>query len=286
VIFSAPSRRTRPVLRIASIVVIVWDSPRSSFAAPKIETPGNSGLLIVECESSFYGLIPIRSSENVVGGILAGRGGTRRAKATSGLIVFSNLQPGPYRLVAVEMEGVAGKIKTHQTHTIPDQCIPFVTVDIAAGATSFLGKLSIETRSGGVQYKGARFDLVYDEAREREAWKQMLGLYPGSPWTEAIQVAARRTEPAPREVRRDTVRRDALWLPPELFELEFDRVQWVIGSMKFVGDPPRAEVQFVPREQEADQVTERITWDYYGDRSVPLPLKEMVSSHAPPNPCA
>ena len=158
-------------------------------SAPSLSgSPDSSALVIVEAEAIMYGMLGIKSSQQVEGGVLLSIDGSKRIDggAVAGLIIFSNVPAGEYNLARVQTTWNAGNMTWQHTYNVPpDKALSFV-ISVRVGEPKYLGIVTVEEVRKTDQ-RGVIFDLKQSKESEISAWEKFIELYQGSSWSADAQ---------------------------------------------------------------------------------------------------
>ncbi len=178
-------------LRFAMLAVLSLAIPSSGCktlarmqAEPLEGSPETTGLVLVEPDITvFAAILGIKSSATPVGGLLASVDGTlqtAKGDSTRGYVVFSNLPPGKWQLVAIEADWHQGNYVVRKLYGVPPGSADSFTFDVRAGQTVYVAaQIDDDTRS---DTRGIRFSQREDTNAERRAWEWMADIYGKSSW--------------------------------------------------------------------------------------------------------
>jgi hypothetical protein len=166
----------------------------SSFAkltAPSLEGgPETTGMVVVEPDITFYAnTIGTPYGERLIGGALARADDPKhvvQGRLTSGLVVFSNLTPGTWRLTLIEGQlDPAIHLRPEDTmwrrhYEVPPELAESFTFEVRAGEVVYAGAGIVD--DDRAQTRGVRMIRQDDPAAEQQAWKRMADLYGTSSW--------------------------------------------------------------------------------------------------------
>lgn len=100
-----------------------------------------------------------------------------------GYVIFSNLKPGPYRIVRVgDHPYLPAGFKLPESDEF--------AFKIEAGKPKYLGFLKVRKFSGkksAEEKKKKRFKVDYSSEREKKTWEHFIKVYADSPWAEKMK---------------------------------------------------------------------------------------------------
>lgn len=145
----------------------------------------NKGLLLVDATgqgpSTRYALsgVGIVRTDNPKDTLLAGSfktGGPLSPE--SGIVVFSNLKPGEYRIVKISLWSATRRETAYMPST------PEYLINIKTGQPIYFGRITVKQK-GGFPKKNT-IKVKYSNLKELKAWKKLLKKFPDSTWTPLI----------------------------------------------------------------------------------------------------
>ncbi len=150
--------------------------------------PESAGLVVVDAMISVSDVSQVKTNAFSSEAYLVRVGGPSEAlkgKKSSGLLLFSNLAPGRYRLSKVKSVMMSEGEIYNKSYPIPN-IRKEMTFDVRAGSVLYVGKLIIkdftQTRRGNISY-----DFDHEPAYEVAAWQELIKSYKGSPWSLLIE---------------------------------------------------------------------------------------------------
>lgn len=95
----------------------------------------------------------------------------------SGIVVFSDLAPGTYRIVKIRTQN----INMWETIELPNN--DEYLIKVSAGTPAYFGRIEVKHPFGTTKRE---VTLKHDKSREGESWKMVVSKYGESPWAEPI----------------------------------------------------------------------------------------------------
>ena len=108
-----------------------------------------------------------------------------KGKKASGMIIFSDLRPGVYRLKEIEAILVESDYITERRYSIPN-VIKETTFKVKPKQATYMGKLTI-TKDAKAQENSITLQANTDPKHEVGAWYEIMDRYKGSPWHDLMQ---------------------------------------------------------------------------------------------------
>ena len=177
-------------------------------SAPSLEgSPETTGIVVIEPDITYYAnTLGTPYGERLVGGALARVDDANHVvsgRPASGLVVFSNLAPGKWRLALIE-----GQLQPE--HMLPPEVTRWrrhyefplegagsFTFDVRAGEAVYAGAGIVDDDRAAS--RGVRFSRHDDPAAERTAWKRLAEIYRTSSWGPVLQARLESSAaPAPK----------------------------------------------------------------------------------------
>jgi hypothetical protein len=174
-----------------SLALFAGCSTLARMSAPSLEgSPETTGIVVVEPDITFYAnTLGTRYGGRLISGALARADDPKQivsGRATSGLLVFSNLAPGKWRLTLVEGElqpgvQVSPEITRWRRHyEVPADSADVFTFEVRAGEAVYAGAGIVD--DDRADSRGVRFSRHDDPVAEQRAWERMADLYGSSSW--------------------------------------------------------------------------------------------------------
>ncbi|HEX9395944.1 MAG TPA: hypothetical protein VF943_04305 [Burkholderiales bacterium] len=157
-------------------------------APPLAGAPATSALVLVRVDASVRGFNDSRSLQVVTGGTLERIDDGRRFEGTAvaGYLVFSGLEPGPYRLTTVRTTWNNLTYVVPHLYTVPLDSARAYDLSLRTGEPCFLGVVAVEDVTTPSE-RGIYFELKDIANAEMKAWTWFIGIYPGSPWVDVAR---------------------------------------------------------------------------------------------------
>lgn len=185
-----PRFRVPPILHV-SLVLLCGCSGFSKLTAPALEgEPAATGLVVVEPDITFYAnTIGTPYGERLIGGTLARADDAKQVisgRPTSGLVVFSNLTPGKWKLTLIEGQlDPAIHLRPEDTmwrrhYQVPPESADAFTFEVRAGDAVYAGAGIVD--DDRAESRGVRIKRHDDPAAEAQSWKRMDEIYATSAW--------------------------------------------------------------------------------------------------------
>jgi len=185
---------TRPWLRTilyASLALLSGCSSLARMTAPSLEgSPETTGVLVIEPDITFYAnTLGTAYGERLISGAVARADDAKvvvSGRPTSGLIVFSNLAPGRWRLTLIEGElqpGVQASTeftRWRRQYEVPPERADAFTFEVRAGEVAYAGAGIVD--DDRADSRGVRISRHDDPAAEQKAWERLEELYRSSAW--------------------------------------------------------------------------------------------------------
>lgn len=173
--------------------------------APSLQgTPESTGIVVVEPDITYHeNILGTPYGERLIGGAIARAGDANQVvsgRPTSGLVVFSNLTPGKWRLSLIE-----GQLDPWQNipaeHTRWRRHFEFppedaFTFEVRAGEAVYAGVGIVDDDQA--ESRGVRFSRHDDPVAEHRAWTRMEELYRTSSWGPVLHAKLGPSRAAPR----------------------------------------------------------------------------------------
>ena len=167
----------------------------NKITAPSLKgDPSASSVVVVKCESSWRGVLPMKTPQQPMRGILlstdgkkslAGHGMADLARRND-LIIFSDVPPGEYHLAMVQVSRQMQNQGTWvETYNIPGEDVAKYVFSAKAGEPKYLGVVTIDETQK--LKRSVVFGLKPGTEAEIAAWEKFVSLYPGSAWTDTVQ---------------------------------------------------------------------------------------------------
>jgi uncharacterized protein YceK len=167
----------------------------NKITAPSLKgDPSASSVVVVKCESSWRGVLPMKTPQQPMQGILlstdgktslAGHGMADLARRND-LIIFSDVPPGEYHLAMVQVSRQVQNQGTWvETYNIPGEDVTKYVFTAKTGEPKYLGVVTIDETQK--LKRSVVFGLKPGKEAEIAAWEKFLSLYPGSSWANAAQ---------------------------------------------------------------------------------------------------
>jgi hypothetical protein len=189
-----PTRMTRPRFRrilLASLALLPAGSSFACVSAPSLGgSPQTTGIVVVEPDITFYAnTIGTPYGERLISGAMARADDANQVVSglpTSGLVVFSDLAPGRWRLTLIEGQLPAGimlqedQMRWRRHYEVPPESADAFTFEVRAGEVVYAGAGIVD--DDRADSRGVRWKRHDDPAAEQQAWKRMVELYGTSSW--------------------------------------------------------------------------------------------------------
>lgn len=172
----------------------------SAAIAPHSEVYEKTGLLIVDVEVRVKKAFWQSGRIQVQGGVLAWRGDVPQSvigQESSGLVVFRDLKPGPYRLGAItglmtRVQPSTDATKPPQNYSLPvtyplPDAVAGISVDVKPGVPTYLGKLIVTDKWRPLKASEQSYDLEAPTPQtERAAWDRFLKKQSQTAWGKVV----------------------------------------------------------------------------------------------------
>jgi hypothetical protein len=174
-----------------SLTLLAACSTLARMSAPTLQgSPETTGIVVIEPDITFYAnTLGTPYGERLIGGALARADDEKQVvsgRATSGLVVFSNLAPGRWRLTLIEGElqpgiQVSSEITRWRRHyEIPPESADVFTFEVRAGEVVYAGAGIVD--DDRADSRGVRVSRHDDPTAEQKARERMEDLYGTSSW--------------------------------------------------------------------------------------------------------
>jgi hypothetical protein len=167
----------------------------NKITAPSLRgDPSASSVVVVKCESSWQGLMPMKTPQQPMLGILVSTDGKLSVEGygmvdlarKNNLIIFSGVVPGEYNLAMVQVSRQVQNQGTWlETYNIPGEDSVKYVFTAKAGEPKYLGVVTIDETQK--LKRSVVFGLKPGKEAEIGAWEKFISLYSGSPWANAAQ---------------------------------------------------------------------------------------------------
>lgn len=185
-----PRSRIPPILPV-SLVLLSGCAGFAKATAPALEgAPAATGIVVVEPDITFYAnTIGTPYGERLIGGAIVRADDAKQivsGRPTSGLVVFSNLPPGRWRLSLIEGQLPQGiMLRPEDTfwrrhYEFSPESADAFTFEVRAGEAVYAGVGIVD--DDRADSRGVRFKRLHDPAAEARAWTWMQELYQQSAW--------------------------------------------------------------------------------------------------------
>src|SRR6185436_4462571 len=153
--------------------------------APSLDgDPSKFAVVVVKCESTWQGVLGIKTPQKPVKGAIACEGPTAVGRGVADLIIFRDVTPGECKLGAIELtRSMPNGGQAWQLYAVPPD--KDYTFSVKAGEVKYLGVVTVvET-----QKLKRTVDIGLKPGKEAEiaAWEKFITLYPGSSWANEAQ---------------------------------------------------------------------------------------------------
>jgi hypothetical protein len=180
----------------ASLALLSGCTALARMTAPSLEgSPQTTGLVVIEPDITFYAdTIGTPYGERLISGALARADDASRVvsgRPTAGLVVFSNLATGTWRLTLIEGElqpGILLKTEStrwHRHYEFPPEGADAFTFEVRAGEVVYAGAGIVD--DDRADSRGVRIRRHDDSAAEEKAWERMEELYRTSSWGQVLR---------------------------------------------------------------------------------------------------
>jgi hypothetical protein len=182
--------RFRTILH-ASLALLFGCAAFDKLGAPSLQgSPETTGLVVIEPDITFYAnTIGTPYGERLLGGVLARAEDAHHVvsgRPTSGLVVFSNLAPGTWRLALIEGQLQPGIMLNPEDtrwprhYEFPPEGADAFTFEVRAGEVVYAGVGIVDDDRADT--RGVRISRHDDPTAEKMAWVRMDELYRTSAW--------------------------------------------------------------------------------------------------------
>ena len=194
---------------IASLPLAAGCATWARITAPSLEgSPETTGIVVIEPDITFLeNILGAPYGERLIGGAITRAGDSNEVvsgRPTSGLVVFSNLAPGAWRLSLIEgqLERATNLPPEHtrwrKHYELPPESAGDFTFEVRAGEVVYAAVEIVDDDQA--ESRGVRFRRHDHPIAEEKAWRRMEELYGNSGWAPAFRAklgaSAARAEPA------------------------------------------------------------------------------------------
>lgn len=179
------------LLHVSFALLFSGCSTIARISAPSLQgSPETTGIVVIQPDLTFYeNILGTAYGERLIGGALARADDANQVvsgRATSGLVVFSNLAPGTWRLTLIEGQlepwiDLPPEVTRWRRHCeVPPENADAFAFEVRAGEVVYAGAEIVD--DDRAESRGVRFSRRDDPAAEENAWRRMEELYRTSFW--------------------------------------------------------------------------------------------------------
>ena len=174
------------ILLLATSLFLSGCATVDKIKAPSLNgDPSKIAVVVVKCESTWQGLLGIKTPQQPVSGIISGEVAEARGRGVADLIIFRYVPPGECKLVAIELTRKVYNQQVWQTYGIPRESVKDYTFSVKAGEVTYLGVVTVDETQK--LKRAVDFGLKPGKEAEIAAWEKFITLYPGSSWANEAQ---------------------------------------------------------------------------------------------------
>lgn len=154
--------------------------------APLLGSPADTGLVIIDAQAEMTGLFggtSLAVAESATITRPADNVSIELTAADRGLVVFSNLKPGDYRLTRV----TAQFGDSERNIPIPEDQQQEFAFTVEAGKPVYLGKVNARGSFKLTEFGESEYTLIESEQYRQRALNRVVELYPDSEWTPLLR---------------------------------------------------------------------------------------------------
>ncbi len=174
------------ILLLAASLFLSGCATIDKIKAPSLDgDPSKLAVVVVKCESTWQGLLGIKTPQQPVSGIISGTGADAHGRGVADLIIFRYVPPGECKLVAIQLTRKEYNQQVWQSYGFPPESVKDYTFSVKAGEVKYLGVVTVEETQK--LKRAVDFGLKPGKEAEIAAWEKFISLYPGSSWANAAQ---------------------------------------------------------------------------------------------------